>query len=95
MSQIYNDYKSWQSITKQSCIGDWYINTQLCVGEVNENRMCQTVCAVTNEIWWQTRRITNMNREFDQYRKLNQTLTVGENKWIADRKNLLKQEIKT
>ena len=73
MSQIYNDYKSWQSITKQSCISDWYINTQLRVGEVNENRMCQTVHAVTNDVWWQTRRTTNMNREFDQYRKLDQT----------------------
>ena len=73
MSQIYNDYKSWQSIIDQSCVGDWYINTQLHVGEVNENRTCQTVRAVTNEVLRQTRRKTNMNREFDQYRKLDQT----------------------
>ena len=50
MSQIYDDYKSWQSITKQSCVGDWYINTQLRVSEVSKNRMYQTVHAITNEI---------------------------------------------
>ena len=55
MSQIYNDYKSWQSITKQSCIGDWYINTQLRVDEVSKNRSCQTGCAITNEVWRQTK----------------------------------------
>ena len=53
MSQIYNDYKLWQSITKQSCVSDWYINTQLCVGEVSKNRTCQTVHVITNEMWWQ------------------------------------------
>ena len=50
MSQIYNNYKSWQSITNQSCVSDWYINTQLHVSEVSKNRMYQTVHAITNEI---------------------------------------------
>jgi len=55
MSQIYNNYKSWQTITNQICVSDWYINTQLHVSEVSKNRTCQTVRAITNKVWWQTK----------------------------------------
>ena len=70
---IINHDKVLQSITNQNCISNWYINTQLRIGEVSKNRTCQTVRAITNEVLRQTRRTTNMNREFDQYRKLDQT----------------------
>ena len=70
---IINHDKVLQSIINQSCISDWYINTQLRVSEVNENRTYQTMRAITNKVLRQTKRTTNMNREFDQYRKLDQT----------------------
>src|SRR5436305_7053574 len=38
---IINYDKALQSITNQSCISDWYINTQLHIGEVSKNKTCQ------------------------------------------------------
>ena len=48
---IINHDKALQSITNQSCVGDWYINTQLHISEVSKNRTCQTMHAITNEMW--------------------------------------------
>ena len=47
---IINHDKALQSITNQHCVGDWCINIQLHVGEVNKNRTYQTVRAITNEM---------------------------------------------
>ena len=46
---IINHDKVLQSITNQSYISDWYINTQLHISKVSKNRTCQTVHAITNE----------------------------------------------
>ena len=48
---IINHDKVLQSIINQSCVSDWYINTQLRIGEVSKNRIYQTVHAITNEMW--------------------------------------------
>ena len=48
---IINHDKVLQNITNQSCVGDWYINTQLYVDEVSKNKTYQIVRAITNEMW--------------------------------------------